>query len=123
MRAEDEYCGPLGSQGPFYKGGTLEDWLGLAPPPPEDQKQRVLMQILRGIEHMHNNNVVHLDLKPANVFMSTRAHDAVPRVGDFDVSCSVEQRAQEAARTLTMGAATVAVGGTVGYIAPELRQG
>ncbi len=110
---------------PFYRGGTLAEWMEAARPP-DEQKQRVLTQVLRGIEYMHANGVVHLDIKPANVFMSSRDAEATPRVGDFDVSRSVEQRAacltQEFMGSVTMGGGgtTNVVRGTLGYIAPDL---
>jgi serine/threonine protein kinase len=105
---------------PHYKGGTLTNWVHVANPG-DDQKQRVLNQMLQGIKYMHANGVVHLDLKPANVFMSCRDADAVPRVGDFDVSKSVDERA-ECMMTCNSLAGGMSFQAVRDSIPPELRK-
>ncbi|EKX33823.1 hypothetical protein GUITHDRAFT_61972, partial [Guillardia theta CCMP2712] len=100
---------------PVAIGGTLWSWMQQVKPS-DQQKHRVLMQILQGLEHLRQNRIVHCDIKPANILMSSQNEHALPQIADFDVSKEQEDRARELAATVT---ATIAVG-TLAYMAPEL---
>jgi serine/threonine protein kinase len=39
--------------------------------------------LAKGLRHLHRNNMVHCDLKPANVFLRS---DSTVLLGDFGVS-------------------------------------
>ena len=95
---------------PYYEGGTLSNWMTLKPTHP--QICRVLHQILQGIEFIHDNRVIHCDIKPANILMKTYDASATPLIADFDVSRTCDQRC-EFARTATLS-------GSIQYLAPEL---
>ena len=95
---------------PFYEGGDMRDWLAKQQPSP-GQLTAVLHQIVRGVEYLHGNRIVHCDLKLENVFMSSAAPNASPRIGDFDVSKDSDNRRSETTET--------AVGGTAMYLSPE----
>jgi serine/threonine protein kinase len=64
--------------------------------------------IVSAISHMHNNNIVHLDIKPANIFVGPN-NEAI--VADFGLSKKI--------KTPTDTTRTI-VGGTIGYMHPEL---
>jgi serine/threonine protein kinase len=38
---------------------------------------------LKGLKHIHDNNIVHSDIKPANIFTGK---DGQVKIGDFGVS-------------------------------------
>lgn len=42
----------------------------------------ILLQIICGLKYIHDNNILHLDLKLENIFMS----NDIPKIGDFDFS-------------------------------------
>ena len=99
---------------PFFGGGNLQQWV-------EAEREKhaglppllwtnVWRQLLAGLRCVHEAGIVHCDVKPQNVFVSS---EGVVVLGDFDVS-------QDAAgRTVSL--VTAALGGTLGFLAPELR--
>jgi serine/threonine protein kinase len=97
MYIEMEYC----------NYGSLTQWLETTHPDAV-KKQSVLRQVLLALAYMHGQNVVHCDIKGDNVLV---AADETARVCDFEMS----KDAKASASTM--------IGGTEGYIAPELRQG
>ncbi|KAM0789439.1 hypothetical protein ACM66B_000262 [Microbotryomycetes sp. NB124-2] len=44
---------------------------------------KILNEMVAGIAHLHVNNVIHLDLKPANVFIDVHGH---LKIGDFGLA-------------------------------------
>ena len=62
----------------------------------------IFLDLLTGVEYLHNKNLVHRDLKPANIFLhpaTTPALDTcceksclhIPRIGDFGLAAVVDQ--------------------------------
>lgn len=68
--------------------------------------ERYFLQILDGVEVLHNNGVIHRDLKPENIFMDGE----VPKIADFGL-----------ARSHHMKAVTTSIEmlGTLAYMSPE----
>ncbi|NWU78707.1 E2AK2 kinase, partial [Onychorhynchus coronatus] len=90
----------------FCEQGTLEKWIGENR---EDQHyhemaQNKFLQIIKGVEYIHSEKLIHRDLKPTNIFIS---HDGKIKIGDFGLVTSV------AYETLTENT------GTKSYMAPE----
>ncbi|NWV82062.1 E2AK2 kinase, partial [Dasyornis broadbenti] len=97
------YC--LFIQMEFCEQGTLEKWIAKNR---ENRKYRVMAQnkfsqIVKGVEYIHSENLIHRDLKPQNIFIS---HDKI-KIGDFGLVTSM------AFETLTENR------GTKSYMAPE----
>jgi|AMWB02.1.fsa_nt_gi hypothetical protein len=67
------------------------------------QKMKICFGLIRAVGAMHQNGVIHCDLKPENVFLTKQGD---PVVGDFGLA--VRDKTQMAPR------------GSVGWIAPEL---
>lgn len=44
---------------------------------------KILAELTAGVAHMHSRNVLHLDLKPANVFITDKGH---LKIGDFGLA-------------------------------------
>lgn len=90
----------------FVAGGDLKKALREGPWP--IGRAVVFMETLaRVVGHLHEQGIVHADLKPANVLM---AGPVTPKLTDFGI-----------AKTLTPGAVIDAatIGGTLPYMAPE----
>mmetsp|Transcript_31851 Transcript_31851/g.101631 ORF Transcript_31851/g.101631 Transcript_31851/m.101631 type:complete len:1006 (-) Transcript_31851:99-3116(-) len=100
---------------PLYVGGSLWSWM-LRAKPSKQQKHRVLAQILQGMEHLRQNRIIHCDIKPANILMTSNHERAEPKIADFDVSREQEDHTRDLIATVT---ATQVVG-TLTYMAPEL---
>ena len=49
----------------------------------ETRVWKVLTEVALGVKHLHDRNVIHLDLKPANVFIDSSGH---LKIGDFGLS-------------------------------------
>jgi len=96
---------------PDYSEGSLETWLRQSPPPSEDQKRAVFHRILKGLAYIHLQNVVHLDIKPANVVLQRYGSQLNPRIIDFGISKDL---------SVTRSSITTTLGGTAGYEAPEV---
>ena len=62
---------------------------------------------------MHERGVVHCDIKPANVFVTS---ERTGRIGDLDVSRDANERITQA----TSRTAASSLAGTFDYMAPEL---
>ena len=84
---------------------TLKSRLDEGPLPTEDAF-RLFIQVLRGVQALHEHSLIHFDLKPANIFIK----GDIARVGDYGLSKLVS----ESRRSLSMGR------GTPYYMAPEM---
>ena len=94
----------------YADGGNLHQWLQAQKGPvAEAQVLRLFKQILRGMEYVHANNILHRDLKSANIFLNVKG---VPMIGDFGIS-----------RVLNTMKKAVTVVGTPYYVSPELCRG
>jgi membrane-associated tyrosine/threonine-specific cdc2-inhibitory kinase len=70
---------------------------------------RVLYDVVKGLKHLHDNRLCHLDIKPANIFLS---QDGVTcKLGDFGLVVSADSGFTEALE------------GDSCYVAPELLEG
>ncbi|CAN8203603.1 unnamed protein product [Coccothraustes coccothraustes] len=90
----------------FCEKGTLENWIVKTS---KDRKyhemaQNKFLQIVKGVEYIHSQDLIHRDLKPQNIFIS---HNNKIKIGDFGLVTSV------AFETLTENR------GTKSYMAPE----
>jgi class 3 adenylate cyclase len=72
-----------------------------------DDALRITQQICLALEHAHSRGVVHRDLKPGNVWLTT---DGTAKLGDFGLALDVDQT-----RLTQMGTMV----GTAAYMAPE----
>lgn len=95
---EMEYC----------SGGTLADFLSqLSKPMKELEILIIFDQIVSAITYIHDRNIVHRDLKTANIFMTD---EKVFKIGDFGICKVLGSR--------IIGSSTVV--GTPHYISPEM---
>jgi coenzyme F420-reducing hydrogenase gamma subunit len=92
-------------------GPTLADLMRPPARLPLDVALSVVLQMLAGLEHAHNNGIVHRDVKPANV-MLTRA--GVVKIADFGIA--------QVSRLPTL-TAVGEVFGTPYYMSPEQAMG
>ncbi len=94
-----------------FSGGTLSDRLKSGRPIPRPLAIRWLREAAEALDCAHRNNVVHRDVKPANLLLDERGRLAV---ADFGIATV----ASEASVTMTGQ-----VLGTAAYISPEQARG
>ncbi|XP_036140373.1 eukaryotic translation initiation factor 2-alpha kinase 1 isoform X2 [Monomorium pharaonis] len=91
---------------------TLEQWLrGKISITPEPMVRTIFQQILNGVDYIHSQKIVHHDIKPSNIFISTSGQLRI-QLGDFGLACPLQKRDNHHS-----------VGGTHVYAAPEQLQG
>ncbi|KAJ8681162.1 hypothetical protein QAD02_016949 [Eretmocerus hayati] len=90
---------------------TLRQWLDerleLTPLP---VVASIAMQILSGLNYIHSLGIVHHDIKPSNIFISTSGKLKV-QLGDFGLACPLQRESHDA------------IVGTTLYAAPEQLKG
>ncbi|XP_014268203.2 serine/threonine-protein kinase 17A isoform X1 [Maylandia zebra] len=75
----------------------------------EEDVKRLMRQILEGVAFLHQNNVVHLDLKPQNILLTSTSPLGDIKIVDFGLSRMVSSH-QELREIM----------GTPEYVAPEI---
>lgn len=71
---------------------------------------RIATETLRGLQHAHEHNVLHRDVKPANILLEPTHAEA--KLGDFGLAMPSNESNEEAS-----------IIGTPGYAAPEVYAG
>jgi len=74
-------------------------------------KKSIIEGVLRGINHLHQHEVLHRDLKPGNILISKRGGQYIPKIADFGLSKLVLEGGSNFSNSFG--------GGTLAYSAPE----
>uniref|UniRef100_A0A1Q3F239 non-specific serine/threonine protein kinase n=1 Tax=Culex tarsalis TaxID=7177 RepID=A0A1Q3F239_CULTA len=90
-----------------------------------DRVWRLFREIAEGLSHIHQQGMIHRDLKPVNIFLDSR--DQV-KIGDFGLATTsilaLQNQQQEhvahQTKSLDMGNSLTGKVGTALYVAPEL---
>ncbi|XP_002734111.2 uncharacterized protein LOC100374872 [Saccoglossus kowalevskii] len=77
---------------------------------PNDRKPYITKQLCQAISYMHENNIIHQDIKPANILIAKNT--MVTKICDMGVSKLIK-------RHTTLHAGSSAIAGTPSYMAPE----
>jgi serine/threonine-protein kinase len=106
-------------RGPYFvmeylEGETLQDLLSRGTLS-RDRALQILLQAVRGLAYAHRNNVVHRDVKPANILVSRRGQ---VKIGDFGIAAVKAATVEEDDETNSQGKQAL---GTRAFMAPEQR--
>ncbi|MFB3040526.1 MAG: serine/threonine protein kinase [Candidatus Poribacteria bacterium] len=104
---DDEYVAYIVME--YVDGPSLRKLMAVKPPPP-NSAINIALDICRGLIAAHDRNIIHRDIKPQNILMTS---DRVAKISDFGVACILEAT-NEYAET---------VAGTRKYMAPEQYEG
>ncbi len=91
----------------YCAGGTLDQLLIEGRTGPLELAVRLVRDVAAGLEQTHAQQVLHRDVKPANVFLTG---DGVAKLGDFGTGCFVSEENKDRV-------------GTAFYMAPEIFEG
>jgi serine/threonine-protein kinase len=97
----------------YLRGYTLSHLLNSVRPMPERDAVKLASSVCEALSYMHENGVVHRDLKPQNIMI---CYDGTIRIMDFGIAKA------EKGRRITFAGFTPAVG-TPDYMAPEQVSG
>jgi serine/threonine-protein kinase len=98
----------------LVEGSSLRGLMDSLPCLPLDLVRHVVSEIAAGLDHAHANGVVHRDVKPENVLLTSGG--ALPRVKIVDFGI-----ARALAETTRLSAGSVV--GTMAYVSPEQLHG
>ncbi|SPE30051.1 putative Serine/threonine protein kinase with TPR repeats [Candidatus Sulfopaludibacter sp. SbA6] len=90
----------------------------LAGPLPAGQLAAIAIQICGALEHAHQRGIVHRDVKPSNIFITSNGH---AKVLDFGIAKVAGEAAAD--KTVTMMTNPGAAVGTLPYMSPEQALG
>jgi serine/threonine protein kinase len=93
---------------PYLPGGTLKEKLGK--PIPWQEAIQLLLPIAEALDYAHDQNMIHRDVKPANILLTQRGQ---PMLTDFGIAKILDL---EETQDLTGTSAAI---GTPEYMAPE----
>ncbi|MGE3309412.1 MAG: protein kinase, partial [Limisphaerales bacterium] len=82
---------------------------------PIADRLRLVMAVCAAIQHAHQKGVIHRDIKPGNVLVTSLDGRSVPKVIDFGVAKAINQRLAERTLFTQLGA----IVGTPEYMSPE----
>ncbi|MDR3580153.1 MAG: protein kinase [Oryzomonas sp.] len=97
----------------YLRGYTLAHLLNSVRPMPEKDALRFAVRLCEAVGYMHEQGVIHRDLKPQNIMV---CYDGTIRIMDFGIAKSAE------GKRITFTGFTPAVG-TPDYMAPEQVKG
>ena len=105
----------------YYAEGNLMQWMrgdaahdrGVARNAPTEQKTALLIQMLEGVDFLHQNGIIHRDLKPQNILMANRRGEYIPKITDFGISKQLDVNRSSVFSNSIAGA------GTLAYASPE----
>ena len=96
----------------YYEEGNLSQLLKNKTLTPT-KKQSILVQILDGVDFLHQNGIIHRDLKPQNILLVKRGDDYIPKITDFGISKQLDINKSAVFSNSLAGA------GTLFYASPE----
>lgn len=95
----------------FLAGGDLCERTSAKDYELNEQKCRtIIRQICRGVQYIHSNRFLHLDLKPFNIVFSKKKDDFDLRIIDFGLAHELNED----------GRVKVGMWGTIEYMSPEV---
>lgn len=95
----------------YISGETLKEYIQREAPVNVNIATRIAMEIAEALEHAHQNNIVHCDIKPHNILMTRTGRI---KVTDFGIARAVTSA------TMTHSGTIV---GSVHYFSPEQAKG
>ena len=97
----------------FVEGPTLQQLLERGGPMDPVRATDVMLQVSKALDHAHRNGLVHRDVKPANIIITSRG--GVPKLCDLGLAKEVDDDGSDTLEGRALG--------TPDYISPEQARG
>lgn len=68
----------------YVRDGDLRKFMDTKPSP--EQVQQIITGILKGLDYLHERNIIHRDIKPPNVLLNVDSGLVTPKICDFGIS-------------------------------------
>ncbi len=91
----------------YVEGITLKEYIEKSSKIGTTEAKNIILQVLKGLEHAHENKIVHKDIKGQNILIST---DNKIKITDFGIADILEDEMTK----------TQSLMGTPQYVAPEV---
>ena len=95
----------------YVEGGSLKEYIDQHGPLPVDETLDIFHQLLNALQHAHENNVIHRDIKPHNILLDVK-HNV--RVTDFGPAVTTTNLTNQTNNDVM---------GSVYYMSPEQIKG
>ena len=92
----------------YCEGGTLRDVMNFSKTLSVHQCLDLINDILLGLEHAHDANIIHCDIKPENVLLKITTQGWLAKISDFGIARLSQEIDSDSNNT-----------GSPGYMAPE----
>lgn len=77
----------------------------------------IFIQILHGMNYLHNHNIIHRDIKPSNIFVNM---DGTVKIADFGISKVLDQTQTINMSYTSSDGSSPKLTGTPMYSSPEI---
>jgi eukaryotic-like serine/threonine-protein kinase len=104
----------------FLEGITLTDKVRKDGPLPWREARTLALEICAGLQCIHEEEIIHRDLKGRNIMLAYRKGTTCAVLMDFGIAHELSHHTGNTSTTLTRDGAII---GTPGYIAPEQFEG
>jgi serine/threonine-protein kinase len=95
----------------YVDGASLKELINRKAPFDDETNLGVAIQVAEGLSEAHRNSIIHLDIKPQNILVTTTS---IVKVTDFGIA--------RVAKSVTLNAAAGSMG-SVHYFSPEQARG
>lgn len=97
----------------YLDNGSLDTYIDEASSGLDWRKRyQIINGICKGLHYLHQNRILHLDLKPPNILLDD---NMLPKIADFGLSRCFDEKQSRAF--------TTNIAGTMGYLPPEFDSG